>query len=668
MKDKKNQLEHNNINNIDVKNINVPELIRTSQYYQYTSVIKNYEDTLTKIFNTNKDSYLTNDPYIYTWKISKNADNNDLFPDIIDFNLNEFWNYDQSMNNSMNNIIITGPHIRSCFMGKYMNKSSDDTNCCFDKNVNIRNEIYLYKYTDRKWKDILNLENFTEKKSEYVLQDNNKKICLIKKTYKSPSHIILQHNYMKRVGYHNGSFLTSSMFLIDYQRHAHLIKSNYFDPVLNFPYDPFEIYISPKKDTTNILNLIEMVDHENLLTIPKKIFRKIYFNESGKTLIEICIDKLMSEQNPVVLNNLRQVIIYLSDISYKRPPTFYAKYMQLDNKDPELYQLINNISNVYELDMDFENIAKINDNINSIDHINNIVIESLVAKNETADFIDFLSYVRRKVDKDIINLIIKYNATNISSDLIKNNILNESHIYYLILLSQNIDMIKYLNTPFNNEIGLHFLKDVIENGLSRSFYFLYENNKTVIDTVFDNGQNILHIVKPVNNFKDVIRIIMKLKPEIINLYDDNKKTPVMYFAENYPIILNTLLQFDFDGSITDDNGNTFLHYLCKHDCMDTLRLCLKKYNFLIDLPNKKYETPSIISCKAKQEDMFYTLKGMGADLKSKDYYGNTVYHYICVNSICLGMMIIDTPNNFGFSPADYCKLSTNYYNFIAAKN
>ena len=62
--------------------------------------------------------------------------------------------------------------------------------------------------------------------------------------------------------------------------------------------------------------------------------------------------------------------------------------------------------------------------------------------------------------------------------------------------------------------------------------------------------------------------------------------------------------------------------------------------------------------------MFYVLKNNGADLNVKDAYGNTVYHYICANSICLGMEIKNIPNFFGATPKDYCILSQKYYYFI----
>ena len=97
---------------------------------------------------------------------------------------------------------------------------------------------------------------------------------------------------------------------------------------------------------------------------------------------------------------------------------------------------------------------------------------------------------------------------------------------------------------------------------------------------------------------------------------------------------------------------------------ELLKYVLKKYPELINMPNNKAETSAIICAKSGNENMFYIIKGMGADLGVKDYYGNTVYHYICATSICIGMMIHNEPNYFNIVPQDYCKISAKYYNFV----
>ena len=65
----------------------------------------------------------------------------------------------------------------------------------------------------------------------------------------------------------------------------------------------------------------------------------------------------------------------------------------------------------------------------------------------------------------------------------------------------------------------------------------------------------------------------------------------------------------------------------------------------------------------KIKKIVYILKGLDADMNAIDMYGNTVYHYICNESICLGIFVSNNANKFGFTPKDYCKLNHSFYHF-----
>jgi ankyrin repeat protein len=85
---------------------------------------------------------------------------------------------------------------------------------------------------------------------------------------------------------------------------------------------------------------------------------------------------------------------------------------------------------------------------------------------------------------------------------------------------------------------------------------------------------------------------------------------------------------------------------------------------ILNYQNKSYETPLIICSKYLQENNLYFLRSMKADMDLVDINGNSVYHYICLNELCIGMDIENKENIFGYKPSDYCKISTNYYYFI----
>jgi hypothetical protein len=182
------EIKENN-NQASKINLNLPDLIRMNNYYNSIYFIKNYEDTLQKIFKSQNNSNLKNDEKIFLWEINKQV-NFDLFENMVDFNYEDFGVYFVDEYKNTNGIVAIGPYIRNCLV---------NIETCDKKKINasIRNEIYLFRYKDTKWKDLIqNIDEYIEKENEYIFEQDDKKICLIKKKYKSPSHIILQYDYI----------------------------------------------------------------------------------------------------------------------------------------------------------------------------------------------------------------------------------------------------------------------------------------------------------------------------------------------------------------------------------------------------------------------------------------------------------------------------------------
>lgn len=644
-------MEHNENNNQTTKiNFNLPDLIRTNNYYKSISFTRNYEDTLQKIFKSQNNSNLKNDEKIFLWEINKKI-NCDLFENMVEFNYDDFGINFAEEYKKLNGIVAIGPYIRNCLINIDIGDKKKI-------NASIRKEIYLFRYKDIKWKDLIqDINNYTEKENEYVYEFDDRKIFLIKKKYKSTSHILLQHDYMKRIGWENGSFYVSSMFLIEYQKHKSAIMSKFCDPILNIPYDPLGIFYILEK-AKNPIKIIESIDVDELLKIPEKNIMKLY---NSKTLIEICIDKYVKEENIVLLENLEKMIIYLLNFKFKRPAYLYAQCIKikLHEKNAELYDFI------CDKGVKFENLndLQINHKLNDIEDINNAIIEFFIQKDNSNDFIDYLASIQQKINKNTLELIIKNNSKNIIKELIINKMVENYMSYYLILMTGNVDMIEYIN--FNMDIAINFLKDIIANGVAKSFNYLVENDNSVTTTLFENNKNIFHMVKIKGEYGKIIEKMMDFHPELVNICDSLGETPIIYHSKTNPKIIENFLKYEeIDLTIVDNEGNTCLHHLCNFDEPKILKNILKKYPELINMPNSKSEYPILICCKNKLEEMFYVMKSLEADLDIKDTYGNTIYHYICANSMCLDMVVKNIPNFFGLTPKDYCHLSTKYYHFI----
>jgi hypothetical protein len=634
---------------MDIQNINVPDLIKINQYNKYANSIKNYEDTLQKLLSNNKNTDITNNPTNYLWKLD-----NDMFSGLQD-NIKEIckktleFNYEQAIEN----IIITGPFVRSCIINNENNK-----------NIEIIKELYFYKCCDDKWDTFINLENFIDEKNEYICENETIKIYLIKKKYKHPSHVILQHGYIKRIGYYNENFYGSSMFLIEIQKHIDLIYSNFSDPILNIPYDPLSVYVSKEKNKLHPMKIIEMVDSEEFMKLSDKAINKLY---SNKSCLELCLDKFMSEDHSVMLSQLTQMIIYICSSKtlkqQKRPIILYAQLINLNKKNEELYNYLTRLDNYYNIE------TNINIQIKSIDDINNYVFDFIIKNDNFNHFDEFLSYTKTKITKNILNMIIKHNANNIAEHIIHpsrhlDKQLDKHLIYYLILMLENFELTKIIDFELTTDILMNYIKDILTNCKIRTFYYMYEKDNTIINYIDDDGKNLLHLIEQKGNYQDLTELIIKLEPNLLDLRDFNKETPIMYHSKHNPEIVKIILNYDFDYTLSDINGNTFLHFLCQYDYPDILKLALKRCPELINMPNKKLETPLIITSQCNKEQMFYVLKSMGADMKTQDLFGNSVFHYICANTMCLGMCIDNNINYFGLKPFDYCKVSTKYYTFI----
>jgi len=628
---------------------NVPELVRNGQYYQNITTIKNYENTIQQLFLSTKKSQLADEPYTCLWKITHDGENSDLFPNIRPFELNT----DIFVNKNLsNNIVVTGPLIRHHFipfMETYQNQ--------------VRKELYLYIFGNEEWSDIIDFSLFQEFQSEFIYETNETKICLIKKKYKTPSQILLQHGFLKRVGWIGGDFYVSSMFIIEFQKHIDLFNQSFVDPIFGYPYDPLDVYHMPKQDTTHPIKLIDMADLEHLLKMKKKNFNTLYVVK-GKTskkitCIEYCLEKYVREQHPIFISQIKQMILYLNEHVYIRPPFLYAKMLKMNDSHKELYELLLDGKNKY-------NIEDTNFTPSSINNLDMYIVEHCIKNDKYEWLITYIEYIGSVIDSAIIKLIIKYMAIHILKRLIVDKVITDLNLmYYAIFMTQEIDLFKHID--YNNDLAVNYVEDILKNSLIRSFYFIVKMDQSIINMSFDGCKNILHYVSPNNSMeitKNLIELINRLKPELIDLKDDNNETPILYHSKHNPTLIGLFLEFDFDSTILDNDGNSFMHHLCKHNQTGILKNAIKKFPALLNLPNKNSESPAIIACQSNHEDMFYTLKGFGADMNAQDRYGNTVYHYICNNSMCLAMIIDNTKNYFGLTPENYCKKSKKYYEFI----
>lgn len=83
-------------------------------------------------------------------------------------------------------------------------------------------------------------------------------------------------------------------------------------------------------------------------------------------------------------------------------------------------------------------------------------------------------------------------------------------------MCEDIDLFELCKIDFNIEIALNYLREIIKNSSLRSLYFLYKTDKTILETVFDNGNTILHEICEAGKYEDMIKLIVKLNDTLLN--------------------------------------------------------------------------------------------------------------------------------------------------------
>lgn len=242
---------------------------------------------------------------------------------------------------------------------------------------------------------------------------------------------------------------------------------------------------------------------------------------------------------------------------------------------------------------------------------------------------------------------------------------------------KNTSEMKYELSTEQQYMLLDVLPDIINRGLTRAFYLvlkllpyitsgdfynLFCRYRKQRENITFNG-NILHMI---DNDKavDILEIIIKKNHNLIDDKDEKGRTPLVLYAElGLEQLVKKILDLGADYELTDNTSETFLHKLCRNGNHDIVHGTVRKTLSVIDVKNDMLMTPAHIAAQNRHEEIFYILKGLGADLDIQDMYGNTVYHYICSSRICPGLLIVNKKNHFGFTPYDYRKIDSSFYYF-----
>jgi len=635
---------------------NILEIIENNNIENEYSVINELEDTIIDLYEKNSSSGLFKNDFLLLLKLDD---------DIIEklnmktFKLNlEIFNKNDKIKNNIDKIVITGPYIRSIFV---------------EDKTNIKKEIYINCIKDLKYTDLID-ESYNEINDLYFKNIEEFIVYIPKKTFKNQSEVILSNYNLKRIGIYKNEIFVSSIFIADYIKLSDSINSDIVDPVYKTKLDIFDIYQHDNLQKNNtIFDIINKKNYEEYKKFKTTKYDIIDFDRNSKSFnlnsCEYALELYKSEHNDIIKSQLKLIILDLSSKIFLRNPCFYADMINLEEIDSDLFDILKDSKIYLNIMRDF------NQKIKSINDINNLILTYYIKKDLSDEFYNFLKYKddkNVKIDINIFNLIIQTDPKNIIINGIKNNFFSDRTKYKIILWTQNLDYFNLFSDEFNIDIATNYINDIVENCLIKSFYFLYKIDQSIINIVDSDNNNLLHNIKENGNFSDMIELILKLDDSLLFKKNNHNEIPLLKHCKNNNLkivtyLIDSIIKNDNESlfELIDNDKNTILHYLCKND--DTLQL-IKKIILIkpeiLNYQNINYETPLILSAKYSQEDVIYFLKGVNAGMNISDIYGNTVYHYICQNELCIGLDIVNKENIFGYKPSDYSKISNNYYYFI----
>ena len=604
------------MNTFNNKFINIPLMIRNNQCIDIKK-IKNIEENILKLCESKNESQLIKD----SGHLISVYDNLDLFHYVKPIEYVQQYLKKYNLENIYEGVVVRSNFLLNIFNNNVINEVNE-----------MDDKIYLCYY-----------KTLNNKYGDNVMIVSNDKI------YTNPVHILLkQNNWYEKIGYCDGKILISNTFILEYIEKGKYM--NNIDPIMNKKYDIFNI-----GKTLSLHELVNKYDFYNILNLKIENYEEI---NNCMTPIEKSLLLFSKERNIKLKSELKNIINILSNHNYYRPPFIYFNYLDID--DIEISSIIYGINTKLNIDLGVKE---------HYDKIDKLIITHLIKNDLDNDIINYIDIFKYIIDASDCENIVKYNSRNILKILIKNNNINIDDSLCCILLTEAIDSIQYLNVNNNYiiEKSKSILKEIIHRNKYISFLYLYKIDNKIINYKFYFENNILHSLS--NSSKDILKLILNISPEIACCKNNNNQNIIMTNIDKDINILILMLPY-IDLLDADSNKNNIIHYIVKNNRIDVIKYMLgnKKYcDYIlkyIDDQNTNGETPLLISTINANESIFYILYNISIKTELKDNHGNTIYHYICKNKMCIGMEIKNIVNNYGFSPKDYCGISHTYWKWI----
>lgn len=632
--------------------MNIEKIIKNNKIEKEYGIVKEMEDMIQNIYKTNADTDILDDEKLLIYRI--NLENN--------FNIKLYKSPNELLDGIIlpdflqeiySDLIFYGSYVRCALINDNTMKVNGDTSTTL--------ELFISTYVSIENLDEKFLSNgFEKSETGYYKKSGDMVIHFISTQFKSIGEVLLFNPYLTRFGIHRGEFIVSSMFIIEYNLNIKHINTKKLDPKFSTEIDLFHLKKKLEKKSDTIFDLIAKKDS---IVIENLMKYKLDSLLDGLTPIEFALKLYRNEECDIISHQLKLIIYELLDkVKFFRLPGFYAQIIRLNEKDSKMYDILT--TNEFKTIMDK---IRINGEINGIKDLNYKLLEYYISNDDSDNFYSYLKLYVKKIDTLIIKLLCDYNPKKIITEGIKRKCFNQNNIYKLILFTQDLEYCELIE--FDVNIALNYIEEIVNRSLLRTFFYLFKQDKTIIKFKDSDGNTLLHRIAESGAYIDMIKLIVTLDSEILSIKNDDGDTPLIFHIKqkNYLIVEFLIKNYQESRLLEqqDENANSILHLLSNSDSnLKLIKMFIYDNLDLIDKVNNTNDTPILISTKSSAENIYFLLKSLNADITILDGYGNSIYHYICLNSIVIGSVIENKPNIFGYTPEDYCEISTKYYAFV----
>ena len=526
-------------------------------------------------------------------------------------------------------------------------------------------------------------------------------IRLNKTIYSSLKELLLDiQNPVYRFGYDGltAEYYGTNMFYIELYKllnDTNLMKTNiYFNEMNNQNQN--------QNQNQNLLHdIVNELNYDKLIALHNKgLIDTNNYHERlkyGLTPIERVVQLYKKSDNLIIKSAAVNIIVTLSASKYvyKRHPLLFAQCVLAH----ELYDILSKVKCKYN-SVGSINITESTSNI--IDSINIETLNNLFALgdvNYIVDYIEYIGYENVHYMLNIVNIentLVKNTSNNVRDVLIKiSGSIEKYQFDNIILHYELIDLYRTLEIKPNyteNYITYIFPQLIIKKKYISILFILKQfnisdmikSNISGIDIkVFFKNPLYTFVVNLLDEssfvFLKMVTLLMKYNVNIFNEIDFNGNTILHYIAQIKPLLLYDTMDYFLSLNINilqkNNDKETFFHILCsnKNKKISNSQKATNIKNILEKLKNKNInngineqnirgETILILSIITRQEELYKILLGYGSNDMIEDIYGNTVYHYICLNDMLIGSIIKTSTNKYGYKPSDFTKLK-NYWKF-----